>query len=154
MKSYARLPLCAGVAVVLIATCVFFLTKLGGQQAADSLDLLKWTGKFGDALRQQTALEARAAPVFRRTIEKRRIAHELIAHHLTAREAVDQFRELDVEVAETEPDPQLRPSLDEGEARHSVLLWVQAELAQHPGVGEDVVDEIERDINAHAAAGG
>ena len=151
MKSFARLPLCAGVAVVLVSTFVFLLAKIGGQQTEEGLDLLTWATKLGDELHKSELLDARGAPVFRRTVEERRIAHDLIAHHLTLEDAVAQLRELNEEVAEAEPNPEMRPPLDEPSLRNSLLAWVRMELASHPSEAKDVPAELERELCDHPA---
>jgi hypothetical protein len=151
MKSFARLPLCAGVAVVLISTFVFLLAKIGGPQTEEGLDLLTWARKLGDELHKSELLDARGAPVFRRTFEEKRIAHDLITHHLALEEAVAQLRELNEEVAEAEPNPELRPTLDESSLRNSLLIWVRMELAAHPSEAKDVPAELERELCVHPA---
>jgi hypothetical protein len=154
MKSFARLPLCAGVAVVLVSMFVFLLIKVGGKQAEDGLDVLKWAKTLGDELHKGEALDARGAPVFRRTTEKQRITHELITHRLTLREAVAQLRELNEEVAEAEPNPELRPPLDEQSIWDNLFVSVRVELAAHPGEAKDLPAELERELNEHPASGG
>jgi hypothetical protein len=151
MKSFASLPLCAGVAVVLVSTFVFLLAKTGGPQAEESLDLLKWARTLSDELHKAELLDARGAPVFRRTLEERRIAHDLIAHHLTLEDAVAQLRELNEEVAEAEPNPEMRPPLDEPSLRTSLLAWVRNELAAYPSEAKDVPAELERELCVHPA---
>ncbi len=154
MKSFARLPLCAGVAVVLVSTFVFLLLQLGDKQTKDYLDVMKWASTLGDALHKQEALEVRSEPVFRRTFEKSRITHELITHQIAPREAVAQLHELNEEVAEAEPNPDLRPPLDEQSLWSSLMVAVRAELSNDPRAAEDVAAELEREMNEQSGAGG
>ena len=151
MKAFVRLPLCAGVAVVLVSTFVFLLAKTGGPQTEEGLDLLKWARTLSDELHKAELLDARGAPVFRRTFGEKRITHAVITHHLTLEEGVAQLRELNEEVAEAEPNPELRPSLDESSLRNSLLVWVRNELAANPSEAKDVPAELERELSEHPA---
>jgi hypothetical protein len=138
MSPFTRLPLCAVVSVVLFSTTTFLLAKLGGQNVEENLDLLRWASKIGDEMRRHEALEARSAPIVRCNYEKHRLVQELIAHRLTLREVLEQFRELNKAVIEADPNKDLQTALDEASLRHNLLIWVRKELAYQPSVEVEV----------------
>ena len=154
MKHFYRLFVCGCAAAVFTVLFVFVLTRLGGAQAQDSLDLMMWLRTWADAMQEHEELRARGVPVFRRTVEKNHIVRELLAHHLTMREATDRFRELDEDVRQAQPDlPTAIPeSADDAAASRSVLLWVRSELAAKPDEAEKVVSELEREMCEDRAA--
>jgi len=154
MNHLYRLLVCGCVAAVLTVAFVFLLTRLGGAPLQDSLDLMVWLQKWGDELHRRDELQTRSGPVFRRTVEKNRIVHELIAHQLTLREAADQFRELEEEVRQAQPDgPDALPmNSDDEEMYRNVIVWVRSELAAKPDEAEKVVSELEREMSEGGVA--
>jgi hypothetical protein len=147
MKQFLRLSLCGSVAAILTVVFLVLLTRLGNAQMRNSLDLLVWLQKWSDAERRQEELKARGAPVFHRTTEKNRIVVELIARRLTLREAAQQFRELDEEVSQVQPEVPRAPASDGDEAAcRNVITWVRSQLSANPKEADWVVMQLEREM--------
>jgi hypothetical protein len=142
MNPFARLPLCAGVAVVLGCTSLFLLAKLGGPRVQEKLDLVQVASRCGDDMHRSEALEVNQHAIARRWAEQQRIAQELIAGRMTVREALCQFRELNAALREAVPKEQPQPPLDEDSLRRNLLIWVQKEAADQPSVAAKLEQEI------------
>src|SRR5262249_11087118 len=114
----------------------------------DSLDLLAYLNKWSEETRRHEDFQVRTILVVRRTVEKHRIVEELIARRLTLREAAQQFRELDEDVKQVQPEePRLAAPAenDDAAAYRNVFVWVQAEVSVRPEA-EDRLSELEQEM--------